>query len=79
MQSKWLSECQKFPATIAESTFGRSASSHEQQEQKGVGNISVVGKKKLMGKKRSDFGNGGGSGGCSGLSSQFANMSINCC
>ncbi|KAK9230319.1 hypothetical protein WN944_023286 [Citrus x changshan-huyou] len=80
MHSKWLSAgCQKCSENI-ESAFGRK-NIEEENRRASVGNVAIS---MVKNPKRSAFGGGSASAagagpGCSGLSSQFSNMGINCC
>lgn len=80
MHSKWLSAgCQKCSENI-ESAFGRK-NIEEENRSASVGNVAIS---MVKNPERSAFGGGSASAagagpGCSGLSSQFSNMGINCC
>lgn len=69
MQSKWLSDCHKLPTAVGSSeSSNRETKGDAQNYSKWAPSPPMVNKS-----KRSNLAGG------SGLSSQFSNMSINCC
>lgn len=76
MAISWVSKCSE----NIESAFGRK-NIEEENRRASVGNVAIS---MVKNPKRSAFGGGSASAagagpGCSGLSSQFSNMGINCC